>query len=438
MRILIVGGGGREHALAWALSRSAAAPELFIAPGNPGTAALGRNVPIDAADVGALRDFAIENAIDLTIVGPEQPLVLGLVDRFEEAGLAVVGPTAAAARLEGSKAFSKAFMERHGIPTAAHRTFTADAYDEALAYLRAGGAPVVLKASGLAAGKGAVVCMTMEEAERTMDELLRQRVFGAACDEVVVESFMEGEEASVFVLTDGRDYVLLAPAQDHKRVGEHDTGPNTGGMGAYAPAPVVTPAVLEEVRRTIIEPTLAGMAAEGAPYRGFLYCGLMMTAEGPKVVEFNCRLGDPEAQVVLPLLETDPVELFAAAAEQRLGSVTLRQRRGAAACVVVASEGYPGAYRKGDVIEGLEAAAAVEGVVVFHAGTKQADDGRVHTAGGRVLGVTGVGGDLADALQRAYEAIGRIHFDGMHYRRDIGRRGLAAREALGDSTVGRG
>lgn len=425
MRILVVGGGGREHALAWALARSPHRPDLFIAPGNPGTAALGRNVPIDAADVGALRDFAIAERIDLTVVGPEQPLVAGIVDAFEAAGLAIVGPTAAAARLEGSKAFAKAFMARHGIPTAAYRTFGAADYDAAAAYLEAHGAPVVLKASGLAAGKGAVVCATLEEAHATLDELLRRRVFGEACDEVVVEAFMEGEEASLFALCDGRDYVLLASAQDHKRVGEGDTGPNTGGMGAYAPAPVATDAVVARARREIIEPVLAGMAAEGCPFRGFLYCGLMITHEGPKVVEFNCRMGDPETQVVLPLLETDLVDLLSAAAEGRLAGVHAAQRPGAAACVVLASEGYPGAYPKGRPIDGLADAAALDDVVVFHAGTKQDGDGRVVSAGGRVLAVTGIGADLAEALDRAYAAVAHVRFEGMHFRRDIGRKGLA-------------
>lgn len=425
MRILIIGSGGREHALGWALARSPRTPDLYFAPGNAGTAALGRNVPLGAGDRTALRDFAAAEGIDLTIVGPEQPLVAGIVDDFEAAGLPVVGPSAAAARLEGSKAFSKAFMQRHDIPTAAYRTFGADDYAAARAYLEAQGAPVVLKASGLAAGKGAIVCMTRAEAQAALDAILRERQFGAAGEEVVIEAFMEGEEASVFALTDGTHYALLAPAQDHKRVGEGDTGPNTGGMGAYAPAPVVTAAVLARVRREVIEPTLAGMAAEGHPYRGILYCGLMITAAGPKVVEFNCRLGDPEAQVVLPLLKTDPVTLFEKLASGRLDEVILELHAGAAACVVLASGGYPEAYERGFPIEGLEAAGAGPEVAVFHAGTKQDGAGRVVTAGGRVLGVTALGDDLQGALGRAYEAVAQIHFEGMQYRRDIGRKGLA-------------
>ncbi len=425
MRILIIGGGGREHALAWALARSPQQPELFIAPGNAGTAALGRNVALQPTDLDALLGFARAENIALTVVGPEQPLVDGLADRFEAAGLRVVGPTAAAARLEGSKAFAKAFMQRHGIPTAAHRTFAGAQHAEALAFVEETGAPVVVKASGLAAGKGALVCLTLDEARTALDRLMRQRAFGAAGDEVVVEAFMEGEEASVFALTDGRDYRLLATAQDHKRIGEGDTGPNTGGMGAYAPAPVAGPTLLARVRREIIEPTLAGMAAEGCPYRGVLYAGLMITPEGPKVVEFNCRLGDPEAQVVLPLLETDLVEVFEKMADRRLGEVTLTQQAGAAACVVMASGGYPGAYEKGFPMDGLDTAGAMDGVVVFHAGTRRDDAGRVVTAGGRVLGVTATGTGLAEALRRAYRAVAAIGFEGAQYRRDIGQKGLA-------------
>lgn len=424
MRILVVGSGGREHTLAWALSQSPHDPELFVAPGNAGTATVGRNVPIEATDVETLRDFALERAVDLTVVGPEQPLVAGLVDVFEEAGLPIVGPTRAAAQLEGSKAFAKAFMARHGIPTAAHRTFSADQYDAARAYVEAQGAPIVVKASGLAGGKGALVCATLDEALEALDQIMRERAFGEAGDEVVIEECMEGEEASVFALADGETYVVTVPAQDHKPVGEGDTGPNTGGMGAYAPAPVVTDAVLEQVRRTIIEPTLAGMIEEGHPYRGVLYCGLMITEAGPRVVEFNCRLGDPEAQVVLPLIENDLVDVFSKMAEGRLAEVDLRIRPAAAACVVLASEGYPVSYEKGFAIHGVDEAGALDDVVVFHAGTKRTDGGDLVTAGGRVLGVTATGRDLAAALDRAYAAVDRISFQGKQFRRDIGRKGL--------------
>jgi len=423
MRILIVGGGGREHALAWALAQSRRAVELFIAPGNAGTAALGINVPLAATDIEGLLAFVQGKDIHLVVVGPEQPLVEGIVDRFDAAGIPIVGPTAGAARLEGSKAFSKAFMARYRIPTAAYRTFGSGEYEAALAYIEAQDAPIVVKASGLAAGKGAVVCATTAEARATLTGMMQDRAFGDAGDEVVVEAFMTGEEASIFALTDGTDYVLLASAQDHKQIGEGDTGPNTGGMGAYAPAPLVTEDLLAGVRRDIIEPTLAGMRAEGHPYRGFLYVGLMMTPEGPKVVEYNCRLGDPETQVVLPLVKTDLVEVFEKLTQGRLREVKLDQYPGAAACVVLASEGYPGAYEKGFTIEGLNAVADLSGVVVFHAGTK-ATDGRILTNGGRVLAVTARGKTLAEALAAAYAGVERIHFEGRQYRRDIGQKGL--------------
>lgn len=424
MRILIVGNGGREHALAWSLSRSSSRPELFIAPGNPGTAQLGQNVDIGASRIDELLRFAESNRIDLTVVGPEQPLVDGLVDAFESAGLAVVGPSAAAARLEGSKAFAKAFMDRHGIPTAAYRTFQSDDYDAAKEYLRMLGAPVVLKASGLAAGKGAVVCETLGDAEQTLREMLVEGAFGSAGHEVVIEEFMQGEEVSVFALSDGDSYILLPPAQDHKRIGEGDAGPNTGGMGAYAPAPIATPSLLQRICREVIDPTIAGMASEGYPYKGVLYCGLMVTEAGPKVVEYNCRFGDPEAQVVLPLLETDLVHVFQKLVDGRLRELAVRTGAGAAACVVAASEGYPGSYPSGRPIHGLEQAGEQEGVVVFHAGTKPGGETGVETAGGRVLGVTGIGDDLPEALERAYGALDKINFQGMQFRRDIGRRGL--------------
>jgi phosphoribosylamine---glycine ligase len=424
MKILVVGAGGREHAITWSLARSPRKPELYIAPGNPGTATLGRNVGIASTDVEGLLSFARTEKMDLTIVGPEQPLVLGLVDRFEAEGLAIVGPSQMAARLEGSKAFAKAFMERYSIPTARHQTFSASMYDEAARYLRQEGAPVVIKASGLAAGKGAVVCETLEEAEDTLRDMLVDRTLGDAASEVVIEAFMEGEEVSIFALTDGRSYVLLPPAQDHKRIGEGDTGPNTGGMGAYAPAPLADGRLLTRVCREVVEPTLAGMEAEGHPYKGILYCGLMVTKEGPKVVEFNCRLGDPEAQAVLPLVESDMVTAFEKVAHGRLDQLFLRTKPGAAACVVMASEGYPGAYCTGSVITGLDRADQVDGAVVFHAGTSSDGNGNVQTAGGRVLGVTAVGDDLKDALERAYRAVDSITFEGKQYRRDIGWRGI--------------
>ncbi len=421
MHVLIIGSGGREHALCYALARSPRRPTLSCAPGNAGTAALADNVAIDAGDIDGLLGFAREHAVDLTVVGPEAPLVAGLVDRFEAAGLAVVGPTAAAAQLEGSKRFAKDFMARHGIPTAAARAFTAGTYDAAVAYVEAGAFPVVLKADGLAAGKGVHICENADAARTSLREILLDAAYGAAGATVVVEEFMEGEEASIFALTDGTDYVLLAPAQDHKRIGEGDTGPNTGGMGAYAPAPVVTPSMLRAVEERVIRPVLAGMADEGTPYRGVLYCGVMMTDEGPKVVEFNCRFGDPEAQVVLPLLASDPLALFEALAARRLGTAEVTMADETAACVVLASAGYPGAYGKGVPISGL--ADVPDDVVVFHAGTAERD-GDVVTAGGRVLGVTGFGPDLQTALAAAYAGVDAVHFEGMQFRRDIGQKGL--------------
>ncbi len=425
MRILVLGSGGREHAITWALAQSPQRPELFIAPGNPGTAALGRNVPIAAHDAANLRKLVRDEGIELVVVGPEQPLVEGVADALRAEGARVVGPSAAAARLEGSKAFAKAFMQRHGIPTASYRTFSAGQLNEALAYVDRHPEPLVVKASGLAAGKGAIVCATREEARRALRWMMEEGGLGKAGSEVVIEAYMEGEEASVFALTDGRDYVLLAPAQDHKRIGEGDTGPNTGGMGAYAPAPVVTEEVLARVAREIVEPVLAGMADEGHPYQGVLYCGLMITDEGPKVVEFNCRLGDPEAQVVLPVVEVDWVEVFERVASGQVTGLSMPPVRRASACVVLASEGYPGSYRKGLPIEGLEAAEALPEVIVFQAGTRRADDGRLVTAGGRVLGVTAVADTLAAAIRRAYEAVEVIQFEGKYFRRDIGQKGLA-------------
>jgi phosphoribosylamine---glycine ligase len=430
LTVLIVGGGGREHALGWALARCAARPRLLFAPGNAGTATLGENVSVSATDVDALTRLAGERGADLTIVGPEGPLVAGLVDRFEAEGLPVVGPTAAAARLEGSKAFAKAFMQRHNIPTAAFRTFARHEATAARAYADAAARPLVVKASGLAAGKGVVLCAAAAEAHAALDDAFGVGEgtgrFGTAGDEVVVEDLMTGEEASLFVLTDGVSYALLPPAQDHKRLLDGDAGPNTGGMGAYAPAPVLTPRLVGRVCREIVEPTLAAMMAEGHPFRGILYVGLMLTDEGPKVVEFNARLGDPETQAVLPLLETDFLEVTEALAHRRLDRLRIAASDGSAATVVLAAAGYPDAPRAGDVITGLEEAAAVPGAHVFHAGTRVREDGQIVTAGGRVLAVTGVGHTLADALRRAYEATDRIHFEGKQVRRDIGHRALGA------------
>lgn len=424
MRVLVVGSGGREHAIAHALASSARKPEVLVAPGNAGTATCATNVDADAGDIDSLRKLAIESNVDLTIVGPEKPLVAGLVDAFRADGLPVLGPTAPAARLEGSKAFSKNFMTRHGIPTAAYRTFDTNDLADATEFVRTTGAPIVVKASGLAAGKGAIVCDSVSDAERALADMLVRRSFGTAGEQVVIEEFMEGEEASIFAVCDGTDYVLLSSAQDHKRVGEGDTGPNTGGMGAYAPATLVDDGLLRTIVHDIVEPTLEGMAADGHPYTGFLYVGLMIGTSGPRVVEYNCRLGDPEAQVVLPLLTTDFLEIAQAAAAGNLSSIKpVDFRDGAAATVVLCSGGYPGSYETGHAITGVDVANARPGVTVYHAGTRMME-GRLVTAGGRVLNVTATGSSLADAVECAYAAVGDISFEGMQYRRDIGRKGL--------------
>lgn len=421
MRILIVGNGGREHALGVALAQSPKQPELFFAPGNAGTARIGTNLEVSAANVQGLLEAVKSIKIDLTVVGPEIPLVAGLTDVLREAGHRVVGPSAAAAQLEGSKAFAKRFMARYGIPTAGYRVFKREDQETALRFIEVHPTPLVVKASGLAAGKGAVVCFTREEALDTVRDMLGGATFGEATDSIVVEEFMQGEEASLFVLTDGMRYTLLAPAQDHKRIGEGDTGLNTGGMGAYAPAPIVTGRILTQVCRDIVEPTLGGMQAEGHPFSGILYVGLMLTPTGPKVVEYNCRLGDPETQAVLPLLDSDLLPVFESIADGSLHPAPIHMKAKHAATVVLASGGYPGPYATGKRVRGLEEAEAVPNAYVFHAGTRL-QDGKVYTSGGRVLAVTGLGDTLEDALATAYRAAGYISFEGRYLRRDIGHR----------------
>jgi phosphoribosylamine---glycine ligase len=423
MHVLVIGSGGREHAICDALSASPGLTRLSCAPGNAGIAAIAEVWDLPITSHRAVLQFCEDEGVDLVIVGPEAPLVAGLAEELDADGFRVVGPSSAAARLEGSKAFAKSFMVRHGIPTAASRTFSRGEVEDAVAFVSGGPFPIVVKADGLAAGKGVVVAEDAATAASALRDMLLDETFGAAGRRVVVEEFLEGEEASIFAITDGRDYALLAPAQDHKRVGEGDTGPNTGGMGAYAPAPLVTPAMMRTIEDVVVRPTLRGMAAEGHPYQGVLYCGLMITPTGPKVIEYNCRLGDPEAQVILPLLATDALELFDAVARTHLRDVTVRQRDGFAACVVIASEGYPGKYPSGRIIEGLE--NVPDDVSVFHAGTGLDEEQRIVATGGRVLGVTGVGGDLQAALDRAYAGIDAISLDGGQYRRDIGQRGLA-------------
>jgi phosphoribosylamine--glycine ligase len=423
MKVLVIGGGGREHALAWKAAASVDVELVFVAPGNAGTAREPkvRNVPIAPTDLDALVAFAAAEGVGLTLVGPEAPLVAGVVDRFTARGLPCFGPTAAAAQLEGSKAFTKDFLARHGIPTAAHATF--EDVGAAEAWIRERGAPIVVKADGLAAGKGVVVATTVDEALAAVRDMLGGAAFGAAGRRVVIEEFMDGEEASYIVVADGERFLPFASSQDHKRREEGDRGPNTGGMGAYSPAPVLTPEVERRVIERIVEPTLAGMAADGRPYRGFLYAGLMIDAIGdPRVVEFNCRFGDPEAQPVLARLRSDLVEVCAEAAGGALRREALVFDDRAALGVVVAAGGYPGPYEKGRPIAGLD---AVPGdVKVFHAGTRL-EDGQVLTDGGRVLCVVGLGETVGAAAQRAYAGVDAIRFEGAACRRDIGHRAIA-------------
>jgi phosphoribosylamine--glycine ligase len=424
VKILVIGSGGREHALAWKLAQSARVEEVLVAPGNAGTAceARTRNATVAATDLDGLLKLARDAQVAMTVVGPEVPLVAGIVDRFRAAGQRIVGPTAAAARLEGSKAFAKAFLERHGIPTARHAVFSELA--PALDHVRRHGAPIVIKADGLAAGKGVVVAMSLPEAERALAYILGAHAFCDASSRVVIEEYLKGEEASYIVLSDGVHALPMASSQDHKRAGEGDTGPNTGGMGAYSPAPVVTPDVERRVQHEIIQPTLAGMAAEGTPFTGFLYAGLMIDRVGaPRVIEFNVRFGDPECQPILQRLESDLVDLIEAALVRRLEHVDAVWNAGASLGLVMAAQGYPSSPRQGDVIAGLDADFGSD-VKVFHAGTRMGADGQVVTAGGRVLCVCALGQDLSRARTRAYAAAGCIHFNGAWFRRDIGHRAL--------------
>ncbi len=424
MKVLVVGGGGREHAMAWKLSESPKVHKVYVAPGNGGTARNDRfeNVPI--TDVQALRAWAAAEKIALTVVGPEAPLAAGVVDEFRAHGLRIFGPTKGAAQLESSKAFSKAFMARHGIPTAKYETFTDAA--QAHAYVDAEGAPIVVKADGLAAGKGVVVAMTVAEAHEAIDFMLLDNKFGVSHNEggarVVIEEFLQGEEASFIVLCDGKNVAALATSQDHKRLLDGDEGPNTGGMGAYSPAPVVTADVHARAMREIILPTIRGMEKDGLPYTGFLYAGLMIDAQGrPKTLEFNCRMGDPETQPILMRLKTDLSDVLAAAIDGKLDQLELQWDRRTAMGVVMAAHGYPLSPRKGDAITGLPADA--DDVMVFHAGT-ELKDGVVTTSGGRVLCVTVLADNVKQAQQMAYDAARKIHFDGAQYRRDIGHRAI--------------
>ena len=424
MKILVIGGGGREHALAWKLAQSPRVSEILVAPGNAGTATETkcRNVDVAVSDIDGLLALALREGVELTVVGPEIPLVAGVVDRFREAGLRIFGPTAAAAQLEGSKAYAKEFLARHAIPTAHYAVFTD--VEPALAYLHQHGAPIVVKADGLAAGKGVIVATTLAEAADAVRDMLSGNAFGAAGARVVIEEFLDGEEASFISMVDGAHALPMATSQDHKRVGDGDTGPNTGGMGAYSPAPVVTPAVHARVMREIVEPTVRGMIADGAPFTGFLYAGLMIDADGaPKVIEFNVRFGDPETQPVMLRLRSDLVDLIDAALAQRLDSIEADWDPRPSLGIVMAAANYPETPRSGDVIDGL-AAEPAPGSKVFHAGTRLRD-GVVVTAGGRVLTACALGDSIVDAQQRAYAATAPIRWDGEFHRADIGWRAIA-------------
>jgi len=422
MKLLVIGSGGREHALAWKLARSPRISRVFIAPGNAGTLREDGLVNIAAVSTPALIDFARKEAVAFTVVGPEAPLAEGIVDEFQDAGLKIFGPTRSAAKLESSKDFAKRFMQRHGIPTAAYSAFSEAA--PAHAYIDQRGAPIVIKADGLAAGKGVVVAASAAEAHAAVDRMLVDNQMGEAGRRIVIEEFLDGEEASFIVLADGRRALALATSQDHKRLLDGDRGPNTGGMGAYSPAPVVTPAIHAKVMREVIQPAIAGMEKDGTPYSGFLYAGLMITREGgARVLEFNCRLGDPETQPIIMRLKSDFVALIESALAGTLDNVEAEWDRRVALCVVLAAHGYPDAPRRGDTIEGLP--LPQEDCHVFHAGTALNGDAVV-TGGGRVLAVTALGGNMSAAQRRAYEIVESIHFEGMQFRRDIGHRALGA------------
>jgi phosphoribosylamine--glycine ligase len=421
MKVLVVGGGGREHAIVWKLSQSKSVDKIYCCPGNAGIAELAECIDVNQNDFNALLDFVKYEWIDLTIVGPEDPLSKGIVDLFEKDGRRILGPNRAAAQLESSKVFSKELMRLNGIPSAEYKVFTS--YLHAEEYIRVKGMPIVIKADGLAAGKGVFVATTIEEATHALKVILKDRVFGDAGNRVVIEQCLQGEEASYMVFTDGETIVPMASSQDHKRIFENDEGPNTGGMGAYSPAPVITEEMEKVVMEKVMRPTISALKSEGITYKGILYAGLMIDKGNPRVLEFNCRLGDPETQPVLSRLQTDLMDIAMAITEKRLSEIKVEWKKDPAVCVVISSSGYPGPYRKGDPIQGIDEANKMAGVQVFHAGTAFKDNSVV-TSGGRVLGVTATGSDIAAAKKRAYDAVEKIHFEGMHYRKDIADRAL--------------
>lgn len=417
MKVLVVGGGGREHALTWKLAQSSKIDKLYIAPGNPGTAQLGENIAIEDSDLEGLLYFALEKEIDLTIVGPEAPLVAGIVDLFQKNNLSIFGPDSSAARLEGSKVFSKNLMAKYNIPTAEYKVFTMT--DEAISYIKQKGAPIVVKAEGLAAGKGVIVAETIEEAVQAVENIMIDEQFGQAGSRIVVEEYLSGEEATLLAFVDGETIVPMIPSQDHKPAYDGDKGPNTGGMGAYAPAPVLDQELYKQVYRDILLPTVNGLKNEGVEYKGILYCGLMIADGKARVLEYNVRFGDPETQVVLPLLETDLVEIIESVIDGRLNECEIIWSDRTSVCVIMASGGYPLEYEKGIAITGINNAEKLEGITVFQAGTAD-KDGQLVTAGGRVLGVTAVGQDYIDTIKQAYTGVDEIDFAAAHYRKDIG------------------
>jgi phosphoribosylamine--glycine ligase len=415
MKVLVVGGGGREHAVVWKLSQSPKINQLYCAPGNPGIAELAECVPISVSEIEKLADFVKRERIDLTFVGPEEPLSKGIVNYFKQQDLAIFGPSREAALIEGSKAFAKELMMKYQIPTAKYAAFTN--YEEALTYVRSEGAPIVIKADGLAAGKGVVVAKNLEEAEEALKSMMKDVTFGSAGARVVIEEFLEGEEMTLLAFVNGTTVKPMVPSQDHKPVYNDDQGPNTGGMGTYAPLPHIDSAIVEQVIKDIVEPTAKAMVKEGSPFEGILYTGLMLTEAGPKVIEYNARFGDPETQVVLPLLETDLLDIFIASLSGELENLEVTWKNKSAVCVIMSSAGYPGPYKKGDVIKGLEQVDYP--TIVFHAGTTEKDN-EIRTNGGRVLGVTAIGDTLKEARELAYQSVEKISFTGAHFRTDIG------------------
>lgn len=424
LNVLVIGSGGREHALCWKLKQSPTVGHIFCAPGNGGISLVAEAVPIAADDIIGLAKFAVDQKIGLTVVGPERPLTLGIVDHFSEQGLKIFGPTKQAAQLEASKVFAKQFMQRHGIPTAGFEVF--GSYEDALSFVEDGvfDFPFVIKADGLAAGKGVIIVRNNQEAQNALQLIMKDKVFGDAGNCVVVEEFLVGEEASFMIFADGEDFQALPTSRDHKQVHDGDKGPNTGGMGAYCTDDIVNKSTRKLILDRIVKPTLEGMGEEGNPYKGILYVGLMLTAAGPKVLEFNVRLGDPEAQAVLPRLESGLISVMEATVDGTLDRADIEWSSKVTTCVVLASGGYPGDYEKDKLITGLEMAEEAKDIYLFHSGTRREGE-KFYTAGGRVLSITGSGNDLSDAVIKAYEAVNKIHFDGMHYRRDIGAKGLA-------------